>query len=60
MVNGHEFLTVKEAAGIVRMHPGSLHRLIKKHPRRAPPFARVGRAIRIPAVKFYEWLERRK
>jgi len=60
MANSHEYLTVKEAAAIARMHPDSLWRIIRTAPRRAPPFGRIRRTIRIPTAKFHEWMERRK
>jgi excisionase family DNA binding protein len=55
-----EFLTIKEAAAIARVHVETFYRLIRRRPRSAPPFCRVRRAIRIPAVEFHEWMRRRK
>lgn len=57
---GREFISVKEAAAISCVHPKTLYRLIKRFPRSAPPFARIRRAIRIPAAEFHEWMRRRK
>lgn len=55
-----EYLTVKEAANIARIHVRTLYALIRHHPRSAPPFCRVRRSIRIRTSSFYSWMERRK
>lgn len=57
--NGKEqFITIKEAAGILRVTPWTLWSWIKYRKKNAPPSRRFGPNLyRIPVDKFNEYLE---
>lgn len=50
--NDH-FLTLKEAAAYVRIHPKSFALWLKK--KNGPPVRRFGNRIRLPKDKFIKW-----
>jgi excisionase family DNA binding protein len=55
------FITIKEAAAVIGVHPVTMWRWIKGRHRNCPPYRRLGRRmIRIPRDEFDRWIEGEK
>jgi hypothetical protein len=51
-----QYLTIAEAAAILRVSPLSLQNNISRAPQKCPPYTRVGRLVRINIALLHQWM----